>query len=249
MKAPSQATSLSQEASNPKPALAGLALAALGIVYGDIGTSPLYTIRECFHGPHSIGISPENVLGVLSLVFWSLAAVVTFKYITLIMRADNKGEGGIFALMALVLAVPDTQNGFSRRKRYAVVLAGIFGAALLYGDGMITPSLTVLSAVEGLEIAAPETGRFVVPLSCLILIGLFALQPRGTAGVGKIFGPIMLVWFVTIAILGILAIARTPGDSLPPTTCMVWWSWGLSCSALPVQRPSMRTWATSPNNQ
>jgi KUP system potassium uptake protein len=211
MKAPSQAPSLSQEASNPKPALAGLALAALGIVYGDIGTSPLYTIRECFHGPHSIGISPENVLGVLSLVFWSLAAVVTFKYITLIMRADNKGEGGIFALMALVLAVPDTQNGFSRRKRYAVVLAGIFGAALLYGDGMITPSLTVLSAVEGLEIAAPETGRFVVPLSCLILIGLFALQPRGTAGVGKIFGPIMLVWFVTIAILGILAVARTPG--------------------------------------
>ena len=118
MKASAQAHPLSHEAPNPNPGLAGLALAALGIVYGDIGTSPLYTIRECFHGPHSIGISPENVLGVLSLVFWSLTAVVSFKYVALIMRADNKGEGGIFALMALVLAVPDNQNGFSKRKRY-----------------------------------------------------------------------------------------------------------------------------------
>jgi KUP system potassium uptake protein len=211
MIAPAQAPLPSPDSPNLKPGLAGLALAALGIVYGDIGTSPLYTIRECFHGPHSIEISPVNVLGVLSLVFWSLAAVVSFKYVSLIMRADNKGEGGIFALMALVLAVPDRQNGFSKRKRYAVVLAGIFGAALLYGDGMITPSVTVLSAVEGLELAAPETARFVVPLSCIILIGLFAMQARGTAGIGRIFGPIMLIWFVTIAALGILAVVKAPG--------------------------------------
>jgi KUP system potassium uptake protein len=211
MNAFSQRPSLSQETSKPQAGLAGLALATLGIVYGDIGTSPLYTIRECFHGPHSIGISPVNVLGVLSLVFWSLTAVVTFKYVTLIMRADNKGEGGIFALMALVLAVADNQNGFSNRKRSAVFLAGIFGAALLYGDGMITPSLTVLSAVEGLEIAAPETMQFVVPLSCMILIGLFAMQARGTAGIGMIFGPIMLIWFLTIALLGLLAVAKAPG--------------------------------------
>jgi len=211
MNAPAQAPLPSPDSPSLKPRLAGLALAALGIVYGDIGTSPLYTIRECFHGPHSIEISPVNVLGVLSLVFWSLTAVVTFKYVSLIMRADNKGEGGIFALMALVLAVPDNQNGFSKHKRYAVVLAGIFGAALLYGDGMITPSVTVLSAVEGLELAAPETARFVVPLSCIILIGLFAIQARGTAGIGSIFGPIMLVWFVTIAALGILAVVKAPG--------------------------------------
>jgi KUP system potassium uptake protein len=186
-------------------ALAVLALGALGVVYGDIGTSPLYSLKECF-GPH-VGISPtpENVLGVLSLVFWAMTFVVTFKYMSFVMRADNRGEGGILALMALV-----GRGDLSRKGRRALLVLGLFGAALLYGDGVITPAISVLGAVEGLTVAAPGLERLVVPVAVVILTGLFLLQRRGTATVGAVFGPIMLVWFVCIALLGIRGILWEP---------------------------------------
>ncbi|HEY6559918.1 MAG TPA: potassium transporter Kup [Polyangiaceae bacterium] len=182
-----------------------LSLAALGIVFGDIGTSPLYALRECLHGPHAVAPEPANVLGVLSLVFWSMTIVVSVKYLGYVLRADNRGEGGILALMALAhQALPP-----SRRSRY-VVLLGLCGAALLYGDGMITPAISVLSAVEGLELAAPSLHPLVVPITIGILIVLFAVQRRGTAGIGAVFGPVMLVWFTTLAVLGLAQIARDP---------------------------------------
>ncbi|HKY46566.1 MAG TPA: potassium transporter Kup [Acidimicrobiia bacterium] len=187
-------------------ALPLLALTALGVVYGDIGTSPLYAIRECFHGPHRVPVTEDNVLGVLSLVFWTLVIVVTLKYLVYVIRADNRGEGGILALMAVVrsqVAQP--------RRRWLVVSLGIFGAALLYGDGILTPAISVLGAVEGLEVAAPGLHRGIVPVTVVILIGLFLFQRRGTAGVGIVFGPIILLWFITIAILGISGILREPG--------------------------------------
>jgi KUP system potassium uptake protein len=187
--------------------LAGLALAALGIVYGDIGTSPLYSLRECFHGPHAIPPTPANVLGVLSLVFWSLAIVISIKYLVFVMRADNRGEGGILALMSLVRP-PD---GRRRGGRWALILLGIFGASLLYGDGIITPAISVLSAVEGLRIATPVFEPFVEPITILILAGLFLFQRRGTSGVGAIFGPVMIVWFVSIAVLGAAHLVRSAG--------------------------------------
>jgi KUP system potassium uptake protein len=186
-------------------ALIALSLGALGVVYGDIGTSPLYALKECFNGPHGVFATPENVLGILSLVTWSLTFVVTFKYLALVMRADNRGEGGILALMALVGRFESTKRG-----RRALLLSGLFGAALLYGDGVITPAISVLSAVEGIVVAAPALERFVVPVTVLILVGLFVLQKRGTAAVGAIFGPVMLVWFVTIGVLGLRGIARDP---------------------------------------
>ncbi|MBF0529331.1 MAG: KUP/HAK/KT family potassium transporter, partial [Deltaproteobacteria bacterium] len=192
---------------HPIKASYSLALAALGVVFGDIGTSPLYTIRECFHGPHAVAITPGNIMGVLSLVFWSLAIVVSLKYVLFILRADSKGEGGIFALMALL---PSRDKGLSGRRRKAVILACIFGAALLYGDGIITPSISVLSAIEGLEMATPKATPFVVPMTCLVLIFLFSFQSRGTAKVGRVFGPIMLLWFLTIAALGIGSIVKVP---------------------------------------
>jgi KUP system potassium uptake protein len=182
-----------------------LALAALGIVYGDIGTSPLYAIKECFHGEHGVAATPANVMGVLSLVVWSLVAVVSFKYLAFIMRADNHGEGGIFALLALVPA----QDKVSRFYK-AVVLAALFGAALLYGDGVITPAISVLSAVEGLGVATHSLRELVVPLTCLILVALFLVQRRGTSGLGSIFGRVMLIWFMAIAALGLRYILRQP---------------------------------------
>jgi KUP system potassium uptake protein len=186
-------------------ALLTLSLGALGVVYGDIGTSPLYSLKECFNGPHAVFVNPENVLGVLSLVFWALAFVVTFKYLLLVMRADNRGEGGILALMALVGKYEATKRG-----RKILMLLGLFGAALLYGDGVITPAISVLSAVEGVVVAAPGLERFVVPATVLILVGLFLIQKHGTALVGAVFGPIMLVWFLTIAVLGARGILRDP---------------------------------------
>src|SRR5437868_3547040 len=188
--------------------LATLALAALGVVYGDIGTSPLYAIRESFYGPHGIGVTPGNVLGVLSLVFWSLLIVVTIKYHIVIIRADNKGEGGVLALMALVNG-SRLARGLSPRR--IMILLGIFGSALLYADGGLTPAISVLSAVEGLEIATPALASWVIPVTLVILISLFLVQRRGTARIGAMFGPVMLVWFAVIGVLGLGEIIRQPG--------------------------------------
>ena len=184
-----------------------LALGALGVVYGDIGTSPLYTIRECFHGQHAIALNQANVYGVMSLVFWSLTVVVSIKYVVFILLADNHGEGGIFALLGLISA---DRKDFSPRLRSGVIIAGILGAGLLYGDGIITPAISVLSAIEGLEVATKAAEPMVLPLTCGVLILLFLLQRRGTADIGKIFGPVMMVWFVTIAAFGIGHIAEEP---------------------------------------
>jgi len=182
-----------------------LALAAVGVVYGDIGTSPLYAIKEIF-GPFGVAPSPSNILGGLSLVFWSLVIVVSAKYVLFIMRADNKGEGGIMALMALA------QRSVRQLPRLVPIVAilGIFGAALFYGDGVITPAISVLSAVEGLEVAAPSLSHLVVPLTLLIIVVLSALQRHGTARIGAIFGPVCVVWFVSIALLGIRGILQHP---------------------------------------
>jgi KUP system potassium uptake protein len=181
-----------------------LTLTAVGVVYGDIGTSVLYAMRECFHGPHAVVPTYENVLGVLSLIVYSLLLVVSVKYIVVVMRADNQGEGGILALTALVPPRPGSAN------RNLLILLGIFGAALLYGDGMITPAITVLSAVEGLNVATPLFQPYVVPAAVAILIAIFTLQQYGTDRVGKLFGPVMVIWFVVIAILGIRWIVTEP---------------------------------------
>ncbi len=182
-----------------------LAVAALGIIYGDIGTSPLYTIKECFAGTHGVAPTPANILGILSLVFWSLMLVVGLKYVVFIMRADNKGEGGIFSLLSM-LQSPRLNGGQWKM----LTLLAAFGAALLYGDGVITPAISVLSAIEGLNMATDAAARFVVPLTCLVLITLFAVQRYGTARIGTLFGPIMVIWFVLLAGLGIRAIAGNP---------------------------------------
>ena len=209
----------SQELSAHRASMLALALGALGVVYGDIGTSPLYAIKECFHGLHAIPVSEENILGVVSLVFWSLTVVVTIKYVGFILRADNDGEGGIFALLALITSKPNT---ISPRARSTVVVAAIFGSALLYGDGIITPAITVLSAMEGLSVATEALQPAVVPLTCGVLFLLFLFQRRGTADIGNLFGPIMLLWFTTIAGLGIGAIMRYPRilSALNPFYCV-----------------------------
>ncbi len=196
------------EASPPeraRQALATLMLGAIGVVYGDIGTSPLYTLKEAFTGHHSVDVTQDNVLGVLSLVFWSLMSIVTLKYVTIIMRADNRGEGGIMALTALVLRA--TRDP---RRRWVLMVLGLFGAALFYGDSMITPAISVLSAIEGLEIATPALQPYVVPIAIAVLIALFAVQRHGTARVGALFGPIMLLWFSTLGGLGIWNVLRYP---------------------------------------
>ncbi len=186
--------------------LAVLSLAALGVVYGDIGTSPLYAIRECFHGAHAIDLSRENILGVLSLIIWSLILVVSVKYLGLVLRADNRGEGGILALMSLVVPARIPAKGGS----LALAAIGLSGAALLYGDGIITPAISVLSAMEGLEVAAPHLAPYVIPGTLLILILVFSVQRYGTASVGTLFGPVTLLWFITLAALGVPAIIREP---------------------------------------
>jgi KUP system potassium uptake protein len=183
-----------------------LSLAALGVVYGDIGTSPLYALRECFQGAHAIEPSRSNILGVLSLVFWALIVVISGKYLRFVLRADNQGEGGILALTALATPI----KVVSRTERWPLVLIGIFGAALLYGDGMITPAISVLSAVEGLDLATPVFTPYVVPLTVVILVALFVIQSHGTGRVGLVFGPVTLVWFGTIAVLGVNQIVRHP---------------------------------------
>jgi KUP system potassium uptake protein len=193
--------------------LGGLTLTAIGVVYGDIGTSPLYTVRECFFGPHGMAVTHENVLGVLSLVVWALILVVSVKYIAIVMRADNEGEGGILALTALVLGrARDDRRKADRLAvaRPVLVLLGIFGAALLYGDGMITPAISVLGAVEGLNVATPVFERLVVPLSVIVIIALFVLQRFGTHRVGNLFGPIMVIWFGTVFVLGLTWVIQVP---------------------------------------
>ncbi|MBI2277732.1 MAG: potassium transporter Kup [Dechloromonas sp.] len=190
-----------------KKRLATLTLAALGIVYGDIGTSPLYAIKEVFGGSHHpVPITPDNVLGILSLFFWSLIIVVTLKYVSFIMRANNKGEGGIIALMTL--ALHNGKAGTWQQK--LLVTLGLFGAALFYGDGVITPAISVLSAVEGLEIITPAFKPYILPITLAILIGLFVFQRHGTARVGALFGPVMVLWFAVLAVLGGAAIIEHP---------------------------------------
>ena len=186
--------------------LAGLSLAALGVVYGDIGTSPIYALRESLHGKHGLPPSPENVLGLLSLIVWSLILVISVKYLAFVMRADNCGEGGMIALTALVS--PPSERPVGRRAM--LVLIGLFGASLLYGDSMITPAISVLSAVEGLEEATPVFRPYVVPITVAILIALFAVQSRGTARIGSIFGPVMLLWFLVLAGLGLTHVLAHP---------------------------------------
>ncbi len=187
-----------------------LLLGALGIVYGDIGTSPLYTLRECFSGSAGLPMTTASVLGVLSLILWALILVVTVKYVVFIMRADNRGEGGILALMALALRAGPKGAG-SQPQRRIVLALGMTGAALFYGDGMITPAISVLSAVEGLKVAEPGFAPLVVPVSVAILIALFMVQSKGTERVGRLFGPVMLLWFVVLAVLGVGQILHNPG--------------------------------------
>ncbi|MBM2885537.1 low affinity potassium transporter Kup [Chromobacterium amazonense] len=186
-----------------KQAMAGLTLAALGVVYGDIGTSPLYTLRECFTG-QNIPTTPDNIFGILSLIFWSLIFVVSIKYVAFILRADNRGEGGIMALMALA------RHYTTHAARWKIVLLGLFGAALFYGDAIITPAISVLSAAEGMEVLSPQMQSWVLPVAVTVLLGLFLLQRFGTAKVGMLFGPVMMVWFATIGLMGLKEILVTP---------------------------------------
>lgn len=183
-----------------------LALAALGVVYGDIGTSPLYTMKEVFNGAHHpVPVTPEHILGILSVISWSLIVVVALKYVVFIMRADNRGEGGIMALMALVL-----RGAANKPYSGGLMLLGLFGAALFYGDSVITPAISVLSAVEGLEIATPAFKPYILPISLAVLTGLFIVQKHGTTKIGVLFGPIMVLWFATLGVLGTISIAQNP---------------------------------------
>jgi len=182
-----------------------LTLGALGVVYGDIGTSPLYAVRESFGHHHDIVATEANVMGVLSLITWSLIIVVSVKYLVLVLRADNEGEGGILALTSLA-----TPKGNPTRGRWALILVGLFGAALLYGDGMITPAISVLSAVEGIQVAEPGVEGIVIPAAVVILIAVFSVQSKGTGAVGRLFGPIMVLWFSVLAVLGASHILDAP---------------------------------------
>src|SRR5438445_13024539 len=183
-----------------------LVVGAIGIVYGDIGTSPIYAFRETFAGHHVLRVDQTHIFGVLSLIFWSMMIIVTLKYVTIIMRADNKGEGGSLALLALINR---TLSG-KRKWTSGVVMLGVFATALFYGDSMITPAVTVLSAVEGLETVNAGLAPFVIPIALGILVGLFAIQARGTTRVGLMFGPVMILYFITLAVLGIMHIRNYP---------------------------------------
>jgi len=188
-----------------RQALPAITVAAIGVVFGDIGTSPLYALKEIFNGHHPIPVTPDNILGVLSLVFWAIMVLVTLKYVLIIMRADNRGEGGSLALLSLI-----TERARNPRLTWVISLLGIFAAALFYGDSMITPAISVLSAVEGLQIVAPELGTYVIPVTLVILTGLFFIQRHGTGAVGKLFGPVMVGWFAVLAVLGVAEIIHNP---------------------------------------
>ncbi|MEO5844699.1 MAG: KUP/HAK/KT family potassium transporter, partial [Caldimonas sp.] len=184
---------------------AALTLGALGIVYGDIGTSPLYALKEVFANGH-VPLTPDNIYGVLSLVFWTITVIVSIKYVVLILRADNNGEGGLIAMLALASQAVKDKPALRRR----LLMLGIFGTAIFFGDGIITPAISVLSAVEGLEVAAPGLHAYVVPITLVVLTALFMLQRRGTERVGKLFGPVTALWFVVLAVLGLVHIVRNP---------------------------------------
>lgn len=188
--------------------MAALALAALGIVFGDLGTSPLYAMQEAFHGTHGVMPTPENVVGIVSLFLWSLILMVSVKYVLMLMQADNRGEGGLLALLALL--VGGRTGRVTRRGALRWVLLAMFGTAMLYGDGVITPAISVLSAIEGIEVATPAFSHYVVPLTVVILVALFAIQPLGSGKVGVAFGPVLAIWFVVIFALGVASLARTP---------------------------------------
>jgi KUP system potassium uptake protein len=188
-----------------KSSLAALTLGAIGVVYGDIGTSVLYAVKEVFGSGH-VPFTHANVYGVLSILFWTLTVIVSLKYVVLVLRADNHGEGGLIAMLALAsTAVKDRPE-----LRQTLLAIGIFGTALFYGDGVITPAISVLSAVEGLEVISPAFRQYVVPITLVVLFALFAVQKRGTGGIGKFFGPITVVWFITIAVLGVNQIVDHP---------------------------------------
>ena len=227
--------------------LPALGLSALGVVFGDIGTSPLYTLKTVL-GLTGGAPEPAAVLGVLSLVIWTLVVVTTIKYVAVAMSVDNDGEGGILALLTLL--------GVKRQHRPVIIAVGLFGAALIYGDGAITPAISVLSALEGLNIAVPALAPYVLPAAVLILIVLFAIQPQGSARIGRAFGPIMALWFLTIAVLGLSAVAGTPlclprliRDTVSPISSPVarsgfWYSAPCSC-ALPAPRRFTPIWDIS----
>jgi len=191
---------------NNKSSVAALTLAAVGIVYGDIGTSPLYTLRAIFDPEHGLPLNTLNILGIVSLIFWALTIVVSLKYVTLVLRADNRGEGGIMALMALAL------NSVTKHSRwhYPLLVIGVLGTTMFYGDSVITPAISVLGAIEGLEVAAPGMTHYVVPLAVVVLVVLYSVQRHGTAGIGRFFGPVMLVWFISLAVMGIINIVAAP---------------------------------------
>lgn len=189
-----------------KSSTLALTFGALGVVFGDIGTSPLYALKECFHASHGIPLTPDNVLGILSLIFWSITIIVSLKYIAFIMRADNNGEGGIMALLALTLRSEHRRP----HRRALLIIIGLFGAALFFGDGIITPAISVLSAVEGLKIATPLLEPYVLPITIAVLTGLFMMQRKGTGSMGQLFGPIMVIWFAVLAVLGVINIGRYP---------------------------------------
>src|SRR5260370_29085213 len=190
-----------------KQPLPSLAIAAIGVVFGDIGTSPLYALKEAFSPAHGIALTNDSILGVISLLFWAIVIVVSIKYVLFVMRADNNGEGGVLALMALALRPFDARSGTAG----LLMMLGIFGACMFYGDAVITPAISVMSALEGLEIATPHLSHLVLPITCVILVLLFWIQRHGTSIVGRLFGPIMVLWFITIALLGVGHIVRAPG--------------------------------------
>ena len=239
-----------------KAGMLPLTIAAIGVVFGDIGTSPLYTMREAFNGSHPVAANPDNVLGVLSLISWALIIVVTLKYVVFMMRADNRGEGGIMALLALVLRSTTTNT----RGRMILMSLGLFGAALFYGDGVITPAISVLSAVEGLEVATPALKPFVIPVTILVLIGLFLFQQKGTEMVGALFGPITIIWFAVLALLGILNIVKYPDvlAAFSPGYAVNFFAENSTGGFLvlgavgwpsPVPKRCMRTWGISARNR
>ncbi len=189
-----------------KSSVAALTLAAVGIVYGDIGTSPLYTLKAVFDPTHGLALNTPNLLGILSLIFWALTLIVSLKYVTLVLRADNRGEGGVMALMALALNSVTKASGWY----VPLMMLGVFGATMFYGDSVITPAISVLGAIEGLEVAAPGMKQYVVPISIVVLVGLYSVQSRGTGGIGRWFGPVMVVWFIALAAMGIVNIIEAP---------------------------------------
>ena len=195
----------SANAARSPSALAGLTLGALGVVYGDIGTSPLYALKEVFHGGH-VATTSDNILGVLSLIFWTMTIIVSLKYVLLILRADNNGEGGLIAMLALATTAVKEKPALRR----SLMMVGLFGTAIFYGDAVITPAMTVLGAVEGIDVYAPQYDQAILPLTLIVLACLFAVQRLGTGGIGKAFGPVMLVWFITIAVLGVPHIIENP---------------------------------------